>query len=136
MSDEQRVKRARRLIEQDVLDAEFFFKQDKYRDCIQKLFQVYENCLNTIKDCLNGRGPLTEHEGVTQQLLYYFEMGFLKKDYSKNHKRLDELRKLASFGPYTKYKTKPANINEIREMLEKAKSLVKETRERMKMKKW
>lgn len=126
-----RIKKGMAFIKQDLLDAEFFFKQNKYRDSIQKLFQVYENSLNVIKDRLNGR-PLADHEEVTHQLKIYFDIGRLNKDYSENHRRLDKLRKLASFGPYTKYKPERTTVSEIKRMLEEAKELVEETRKMVK----
>ena len=130
MWDKIRVKKAMKIIEEDLSDAEQLFEKNKDRDCIQKLFQVYENCLNAMKDMKNGR-PLSEHEAVSQQFNYYFELSIFKKDYSETHKRLDKLRKQAAFGPYTKFKTKPADMEEIRGMLEEARDLAKETRQEL-----
>ena len=76
--------------------------------------------------------PLSEHRMITSILNTYFELGILKKDYSKIHKRLDSLRKQAAFDLYSAIKTKKADKNEIKKMLEEAKEFVKEIRELIK----
>ena len=135
MSDKREsIKRAKKemlLIEEDLKKAEQYFNEENYRDCINKLFLMYENCANSAKDMKNHR-PVSEHWRVTNILNTYFELGILKKDYSKTHKRLDALRKQASFGIYSAIKTKEADQKEVEDMLKESMKLVNEINEMIK----
>lgn len=132
MSDKKesinRAKKEMNIITEDLNKAKQYFNETNYRDCINKLFLIYENCTNSAKDMKNHK-PVSEHWEVTNILNTYYELRILKKDYSETHKRLDALRKQASFGLYSAIKTKKADEKEIKEMLEESKDLVKEINE-------
>lgn len=132
MSDKKeainRAKKEMEIINEDLNKAKQYFNEKNYRDCINKLFLIYENCANSAKDMKNHM-PVSEHKKITLTFNTYFELGILKKDYSETHKRLDALRKQASFGLYSAIKTKKADEKEIKEMLEESKYLVKEINE-------
>lgn len=132
MSDKKeainRAKKEMEIIDEDLNKAKQYFNEANYRDCINKLFLIYENCANSAKDIKNHK-PVSEHWAVTSILNTYYELGILKKDYSETHKRLDALRKQASFGLYSAIKTKKTDEKEIKNMLGESQKLVSEIKD-------
>lgn len=119
-----RAKKVFNLVLEDLNDLEEYHKKGKQRDCIQKLFHIYENCINIIKDLLNNRPERFSHERKTGLFDLYHSLGILKNDYSETHKYLDKLRKSAAFGDYA---STPVPINlDFEKAICEAKSLIKE----------
>lgn len=131
MSNEEdsirRANKVAKVVDEDINKAEEYLEENNERDCINKLFWIYENCTNIVKDLKDHR-PVSDHGLITRFLNTYYELGILKKDYSKTHKRLNNLRKQAAFDEYSAIKTKKAGVDEIRTMIYEAKELVKETK--------
>lgn len=121
-----RTKKVFEKVENDLRKAEEEFKEEKYSDCIYHLWSIFENCINIIKDIKNSK-PIFNHKSKRELFESYPMMGILKEDYSFTFKDLDYLRKTASFGEYAPIKNLPKK-EKIKEYLDKAKSLVNETK--------
>jgi len=124
MSDElDRAKKAYKLVKEDLQAIE----KSQERDAISKLLNIYENCIDAIKDLKNQR-PEKEHKRKTIIFKRYYELGILKKDYSESHKRLHNLKQMAEHGPYAREKTHPLKeLKELEGFIKEAKELALET---------
>ncbi len=123
MSDAlNRAKKSYKLVQEDLKDIE----KSKERDALPKLLNIYENCIDAIKDLKNQR-PATEHKGKTVIFKRYYELGILKKDYSEGHKRLHNLKQMAEHGPYAREKSHPLKDGELDNFIKEANELASET---------
>ncbi len=78
-----------------------FFEEGKMADTVLYIWQVFENCLNIVKDLMNNR-PLYEHKPKIGVFQLYHSPGIFKKDYAPYFERLESLRVTASFGAYSR----------------------------------
>lgn len=124
MSDKDslyRAKKAYKLVQEDLQGIE----TSKERDAIPKLLNIFENCIDAIKDLKNQR-PEKQHKMKTIIFKRYYELGILKKDYSEGHKRLHNLKQMAEHGPYAREKTHPLKEGELDNLIKEANELSKE----------
>ena len=123
MSDElYRAKKAYKLVQEDLQGIE----NSQERDAIPKLLNIFENCIDAIKDLKNQR-PEKEHKMKTIIFKRYYELGILKKDYSEGHKRLHNLKQMAEHGPYAREKAHPLKDKELEGFIKEANELASET---------
>ena len=125
MSDKDslyRAKKAYKLVQEDLQGIE----NSQERDAIPKLLNIFENCIDAIKDLKNQR-PEKEHKMKTIIFKRYYELGILKKEYSESHKRLHNLKQMAEHGPYAREKTHPLKDKELKGFIKGANELASET---------
>ncbi len=123
MSDAlDRAKKSYKLVQEDLKNIE----KSKERDALPKLLNIYENCIDAIKDLKNQR-PEKEHKRKTVIFKRYYELGILKKDYSESHKRLHNLKQMAEHGPYAREKTHKLKDGELDNFIKEANELALET---------
>ncbi len=114
-----------RYARDELKKAKRFVNENEKVHLVISLFSVFESCLNIVKDIKDNK-PLREHEEITKYFKWYFEMGFLKKDYSDDHLKLNQYRKRAQYEQYSGAPRIPEIVS-LTPFLEQAKSLISET---------
>ena len=119
-----RVKSQLDHIRNELKKAERFTEEKEKEHLVLSLFSIFESCINVAKDIKDSR-PLTSHEEKTKYFKWYFEMGFLKEDYSDFHLKLNQYRKRAQYEQYSGAPKIP-EIGSLESFLKKAKDLISE----------
>lgn len=113
--------------------AKDFVNKDELDESIHYIWTVFENCLNIIKDIKNNK-PLSKHKPKIEQFNVFYVIGVLSKDYSEYYRMLEKLRLRADLGSYSKAPQIPPK-NAVKNYLDKAEELFKETEKIIKPKK-